>query len=260
MPTLGGVNSKNLVYSSKVDIDKELTKVNPIKALASGLFTTADIGKTVYLSNSLTVCQEWRIAGINHDGTSGTVDLISKYTLLGVGNEITYVSTYNNSYTRYEDSNVRSKLLSIYNGFSSEIQNASVDTTTQTSSWNSNGGGYIYSVIHDKIKAPSCTELGVATDYYPSLSEGSAYEIFGGKISTTYSNGRCNPLAIMRSITYKNNADDPYISNRWAVRYWTRTYYTWCMSTNGESQSMNNNSITGSSKYDIVAIIRFGKK
>ena len=39
------------------------------------------IGIEVTLPNSVITCQEWVIADVNHDGTSGTVDLFSKYTL-----------------------------------------------------------------------------------------------------------------------------------------------------------------------------------
>ena len=47
----GGVNSKSLVYNS-FNLDKELTKINPVGALCSGKINKDDIGKTVYLSNS----------------------------------------------------------------------------------------------------------------------------------------------------------------------------------------------------------------
>lgn len=35
----------------------------------------------MYLSNSATACQEWRVIDINHDNTNGTVDLMSKYAI-----------------------------------------------------------------------------------------------------------------------------------------------------------------------------------
>ena len=60
--------------------------MNPVKALTSGKITKNDIGKTVYISNSNMICQEWVIADINHDDTEGTVDLVMKYLYSITGN------------------------------------------------------------------------------------------------------------------------------------------------------------------------------
>ena len=76
--------------------------------MSSGQFSSDDIGKTVYLSNSTTSCQEWLVADVNHDNTEGTVDLVSRYIVNSIVTDFAnnntvydYKALYANSYMRY---------------------------------------------------------------------------------------------------------------------------------------------------------------
>ena len=74
----------------------------------------------MYLSNAHTVCQEWIIADVNHDGTSGTVDLFSKTTL--ENSKIEFCSSFQ---YYYAGSNLDDYLeYTVYDGFDTEIKNA----------------------------------------------------------------------------------------------------------------------------------------
>ena len=154
---LGGVNSKSLVYSS-FNLDKEITKVNPIKALISGKFTKDYIGKTIYLSNSASSCQEWLIADIDHDGTNGTVDLFPKYVLCSTERLQGGTSLY---YLQIKPMlNILNR--TIYNGFTSEIKSAMLDIPTPYYAYYVSGGSNpVVQYINHKIKIPSCPELGI---------------------------------------------------------------------------------------------------
>ena len=212
----GGVNSKSLVYNS-FNLDKELTKVDPVKALASGKIKKSDIGKTVYLSNSISPCQEWIIADIDHDNTKGTVDIISKYSLTNKSNNWNFGSRtatgYNHPYyyasgIRESINNFRSYDGLFPSGFSAEIQNAikvqDVPCTLKES-LNSN--------VYDKIKLPSLSELGLMGDRNKSITysnnEGTIYPLFG----IEQSDANASPK-------YFNYTDG---SATWRDEYWTRT-------------------------------------
>ena len=230
----GGVNSKSLVYSSKIDIDKELTKVNPIKALTSGEFTKDDIGKTVYLSNSKYACQEWRIADINHDGAFGTVDLFPKYLIASHA----MVYNYNtNGIPYYTKSELRSDLNgNYYSGFADNIQDKIMYQIYTTDD----------STICDKIKCPSLNEVGLNYDY--SRVEGSMYPIFGDSVLAT------NALAIYKYCETDSNTNP---SN---TMYWTRSRSLYnsdsvlCVNPKGQVSSYKPNVGIISS----IACIRFG--
>ena len=174
-----GVNSKNLVYQS-FNLDNELSKVNPVKALTSGKITANDIGKTVYLSNSVSNCQEWIIIGINHDSTSGTVDLISKSSMLLWNTDTSKTATaseYGNSNTNGLMVNMNEnatysvrKFLEneVVPGFTNDIKNVLktmnvdwvVKGNTSYNSWNAG----VTASYQTKIKVPSCYELGFRTN------------------------------------------------------------------------------------------------
>lgn len=224
--TGGGGNSRNLIYSSKIDIDKELANANPVKALTSGQFTTADIGKTVYLSNSAITCQEWRIADVNHDSTTGTVDLFPKYTL---AND---TRVFDNSTQIYANSSLRTYLTgTVYNGFTSEVQSA-----LKVQNFPSNG-----ITLSDKVKCPSLNEVGCNKGYESYvIAEGTIYPIFGTQQL------RPNNLAIYKT---------PAGNTCW---YWTRSRYTgnsysvWSVSYNGNCSNFNY-----SSSGCVVACLRF---
>ena len=153
------------MYNS-FNLDKELTKVDPVAALTSGIITKEDIGKTVYLSNSVCTCQEWRIAGINHDGTEDTVDLWPKYALNSNGsNGDILFGGYG-----YCGSNIRALLnCTIYNGFSTQIRNA-----MQVQSFSDS------LLITDKVKIPSLMEVGLS-GISTTVVSGTPYELLDRK-------------------------------------------------------------------------------
>lgn len=231
----GGVNSGlNQVYSSRINIDQEIANANPVKALTSGQFTTADIGKTVYLSNSAVTCQEWRVADVNHDGTSGTVDLFPKYTLT------TEYMVFSNSSQYYANSNIRTWLNgTVLGGFTAEIQSA-----MKVQNFPSNGA-----TLSDKVKCPSLDEVGchnasaITSDYGGDyvIAEGTIYPIFGTQQL------RPNSSAIY---SRPNNGGTTWYWTR--SRYTNSSYYVWYVNSNGYCDG--NGYI---SSYDVVACIRF---
>ena len=230
----GGVNSSlNQVYSSRINIDQEIANANPVKALTSGQFTTADIGKTIYLSNSAVACQEWRVADINHDGTSGTVDLFPKYTL-------TSSSTTFGGSQIYANSSVRTWLNgTVLGGFTAEVQNA-----MKVQNFPSNG-----TTLSDKIKCPSLDEVGchnvssIRSDYGGDyvITEGTIYPIFGAQ-----------------QLRPNNSAIYSRPNNGGVTYYWTRS-----RDTNSSSSVwfVYNNGYCSydyySHSYYVVACIRF---
>ena len=226
----GGVNSSvNKVYSS-FNIDEELGKVNPVALLTSGKITSNDIGKTVYLSNSRVKCQEWIIADINHDGTSGTVDLFSKYLL---GSKSHY-KTNNNSY--YIESDLDNYLeLDVYSGFATEVRNALNNMTVEL---------YNNTTIQRHIVAPSLLEVGndCTDNIYQSYS-GTLYPIFSPACNP-------NPKSIFSMPDGSQND-----------QYWTRTRYDYAnvciIDYKGECSDWGCDS---SYMAHVVARIRFTKK
>ena len=252
MPILGGVNSKSLVYNS-FNLDEELTKVNPVDALTSGKIKKSDIGKIVYLSNSNTnrhgACQEWRIADINHDGTEGTVDLVSRYVVYDI-----LATTFNSKeddkwMVWYESSNVKKLLLDFYNDFADNIKNA---IKTQHVTLTDPNGTLAYRDY--KIKCPSLTELGCRANYAGGAlisdmpEEGSIYPLFGDK------QVQPNVLAIFKNA--RTNTPESY---------WTRTpcnnhssygYRVIAIDSNGyfQLEPPNNGYLAACS---IIGIIRF---
>ena len=183
------------------NLDNELANVNPVKALTSGKITKNDIGKTVYLSNTCTSNQEWRIADINHDNTTGTVDLFPKYI---IDNNVRAVKFHENS-QYYKKSDLRTYLNdTIYNGFTDEVKNA-----MKVQNFPSNG-----ETLSDKVKCPSVDELGL--NYRSNrnvIVEGTIYPIFG----TQQLQSGTNSLAIFELYnSASTNAD---------CQYWTRSRY-----------------------------------
>ena len=149
----------------------------------------------MYLSNSQCAIQEWRVADVNHDGTTGTVDLFPKYLLENTGR--VFDKTIHSQYYDYSD--LRTWITTtLYNGFTTEVQNA-----MKVQSFPSNG-----ETLNDKVKCPSLDEVGCNYNERYCIVEGTIYPIFGTQ--------QLNPnnLAI-----YKHpNGGDSF--------YWTRSRYT----------------------------------
>ena len=221
--------------------------MNPVKALTSGEFTKDDIGKTVYINNTLIYCQEWRVADVNHDSTNGTVDLWPKYVLDPISRtgSTTYSTIFMSENNKnYLDSYVRSNLNKIYNGFDDTIKNAMLVQT-----FTSDGV-----TVNDKMECPSVDEVGcnflTENGRYSFEPEGSIYPLFGSRQIDRNAN------AILQKVFYSGMAN---------VHYWTRNggyyyisndkWYTF-VTDEGSSGSCYGPNYT----YYVSAFIRFGKK
>ena len=231
----GGVNSSvNKVYSTS--IEDQLTQVNPIAALTSGKITSAHIGKTVYLSNSAITCQEWVIADVNHDGTSGTVDLFSKTTLT---NDF-LMTYYNTNSSIYKDGDLNRYLEStVYNGFVAEVKN-----TLNNMNVASNG-----EILQRHVVAPSITEMGnnLGRWQHMVLEEGNIYPIFSPA---------CNPNPKNIFKTPNGNGADYWIRTRYGNDETDNYHYAaCCIYSNGSADNFN---IHNTSCY-VIARIRFAK-
>lgn len=186
------------------------------------------------MSNSVSECQEWRIADINRDGTSGTVDLFPKY-ILHYGMEYGGVL--------YINSNLRSWLNNdFYNGFTAEIKSAvkaqSFSVYTDTSYSNTD-------TISDKIVCLLMENMGFFIDKTSSVAiKAYVYPIFGTSAHYTASNSR-NDLAIYYRVT-----------DGLAYTYWTRSNYH----NSGAIVVIKTNGVPGgyvSASSAVVACIRF---
>ena len=238
-----------------------MTTVDPVDALTSGKIAKDDIGKTVYLSNSGTKCQEWRIADVNHDGTEGMVDLISKYVLLSSGRSWGSSSQKPGS---YKDSGPFYALQNtVLPYFSKDIKSVMIEFTVDCDGYYNRfrPNELEYQTTEtSKIHIPSITELGYSdgrfldTSYYANyaVKEGTPYPIYDHD-SNTNGNALC---------TCKTSSGGE-------STYWTRSH----LSTNSGnglfgqyyikedgSYSYYKDFIIDSSNFNTIAIIRFGKQ
>ena len=168
---------------------------------------------------------------MNHDGTTGTVDLFPKYLL----ENTTRIFDINTQYYKNSYLSLRTWLTTtFYNGFTTEVQNA-----IKVQSFPSNG-----ETLNDKVKCPSLNEIGCrdssVTPY--CIEEGTIYPIFGTQQL------RPNNLAI-----YK------YTSGN-TMHYWTRSRNTgnshgvWYVDNSGYC---NNLDYGYGRSLAVVACIRF---
>lgn len=219
-----------------------LTENEFLKIVGEGRQAEMTTGTEITLPNSLGTTNVWVVADVNHDNTTGTVDLVAKNLIQD--------STTNAYSTNggiwgptfiYSNSTIRNWLINTYiTGFSSAIQSAlktmNVDNVDDT--------GSNIKTTKDKIKLLSCTELRFnPSSMMPSTAEGSAYPIF------SYGTGSA---ANTKRVKYK--ADGTTAS--W---YWTRTRSAdaadcVCVSTVGGDFSRFNRTRTDGG---IVPVIRF---
>ena len=145
--------------------------IDPIEALTSGNINSTHIGQIVHIYNSTTACTEWIIADINHDGTSGTIDLMA--------NNCLSMADYNNTDSdlcNYKTSGLREYLNEkFYDGFSTRMKSIMIDTEC----------GYNGEILHDKVKIPSLSEFGYALTDYDTAS-GNYYPIFNTSDKNSY--------------------------------------------------------------------------
>ena len=170
----------NELLAQEGSIDHLLQKTSLLESellliLGESKQASMKVGTEIRLSNSNSKSDVWVVAGVNHDGTSGTVDLVSKH-MVQDSTKIAYNGQWGFS-NKYDDSSIRTWLNGTFiNGFSTEIQNAlkKMEVKTSTSSTGSTGS-------YDKIKLLSMTEVGLSDSDFvsiPTLTEGTIYPIF----------------------------------------------------------------------------------
>ena len=158
---VGGV--ARLFWSGGVDPTKDtFTEDEFLSIIADGNQALMHVGATIALSNRY--CSTYEVIGVNHDGTTGTVDIMAHTQ---VGNQ--KYGTGTNLYTNANNV-VRPWINTTYfNEFSESIRNAAKtmsvvvkrrDGRTETTT--------------GKVKLLSATEIGLSGSYVPS-GEGSLY-------------------------------------------------------------------------------------
>ena len=254
-----------MIYES-FNLDKELTQVNPVKALNSGKITKDDIGKTVYISNSNITCQEWRIAGVDHDGTTGTVDLVSKYLLdkditdfywsiaAGEGDSFArdnqYIQESNyNTYFNYVDEGFNEEVYPYMRYMDIQIHYNKYETSTMS--------------FKKRMKLPSAAELGFDKceeiyvydhyGYFRYWNDGTIYPIFGSQLTTS---GK-NTLANIKDAS--NNSADFYTRTVcWLVDTASTTPHAVCIRNLYNYDGVREAISDLKTQLKIPAIIRFG--
>ena len=148
-----------LAYKSGSGVDptkSSFTEAEFLGVIADGNQALMTIGATITLSN--TYCNTYEVIGVNHDGTTGTVDIMAHTQ---VGNQ-----QFSSSSQIYSSSNIRTWINGTYfNAFSNDIQNASKAMSVVTDG---------SSTVNDKVKLLSATEMGITGSYVPT-GEGSLY-------------------------------------------------------------------------------------
>ena len=228
---------------------------------------------------------------MNHDGTSGTVDLIMKHPVTSATyNSRTYYTTSWTTYGRsdlamagYDNCYIREALLkAILPGFGQNVQSAIVPMKFTSSSYNSNKTWDEVS-FNDKIKIPSLKELGLASDPNDLNSSSSATGLINdGSLYPIFKNNTNQQYNINAYLPYIDTSDE-YLSLRNRYRgYYTRSRFSkgttlevWNIILVIASYTGDNHTINGvykgaygcaldafddTSTSGCVAIIRFGKQ
>ena len=195
------------------------------------------------MSNTVTPCQEWQIADVNHDNTKGTVDLFPKY-VLNNNDKDRLVWTVAMNWPSSNQSG-------LYSGFTDDIKNSIIDQTYDIPGHY--GSGEILTNT-TKVKTPSAYELGISDGRY-MIDLGNPYPLFGNLI--TYGDSTDH-----LSRNYVHAFVEGWIM-RESYYYWTRSQMI--PSEGGGSKKCTIGGITMAMDYeddtaDYVGIIRFGKK
>ena len=199
------------------------TEAEFLTVIAEGNQAHMTIGATITLSN--TYCSTYEVIGVNHDGTSGTVDIMAHTQ---VGNQ-----QFGSSQV-YSSSSIRTWINGTYfNAFSDNIRNAAKTMSVVT-----NGSA----TANDKVKLLSMTEIG-ATNTYAPTGEGSLYTgVFTPNPSSTATTNRWRVAGTYGNTRY----------------YWLRsrsTYGTtdvWYVRSDG---NCNRTSHTGT--FGVLPVLRF---
>ena len=233
-------NKYNALLSEETLMEKlftqsSLSQSEFLKIINAGRQSELSTGVVVTLNNSYGTTNQWVVADVNHDGTSGTVDLVAK-NMIQDSTTKAYGGKWGGNNNRYESSPIRNWLTETYiTGFSTTIQNA-----LKTMDVKITGG-----TLQDKIKLLSMAEVGLTQsdwEYAPNVSEGTIYPIFERGTGSTAESKRTK-----------------YTANGGYGWYWTRSRI--------ETNSTNVCYITSSGSYaaepytttsgGIVPVIRF---
>ena len=217
---------------------KQLTEKEFLGIVDAGIQSELSIGTEITLSNPLGTTNIWVVAGVNHDDTVGTVDLISK-NLIQDSTDDAYGGKFGVS-QNYFWSKLYKWLNNVFiNGFSIAIQNSLKTMNVKTDI-----DGSIEST-QDKIKLLSMNELGLTNSdwkYVPNTAEGTMYPIF--------ESGNSDSAKAKRK-KYKSDGGTGW--------YWTRSRivggsnYVCCADSNGSYSFSYYTNATGG----VVAAIRF---
>lgn len=194
----------NCYYAGmKLDPTKmELTQAEFIAICNQGLQSMMSLNAIITLNNQY--WNKFRVIGINHDGTTGTVDIMS--------DRQAYANAFGSN-NNYQNSTVRNWLNdNYYNAFDYDIRNLMKTMAVQTTG---------RATLNDKVKILSCKEIGItATQYYDSTELGSKYPVFTEGYHNTAVNGRWVEVGNYGNSSYyvlrtKGAAD--YSSSCWYV-------------------------------------------
>ena len=148
---------KNLIINAKtISIDDLCFIANKESDIMNIIF------KNVSIPNDYCMIDEWRIIGINHDGTNNTIDLISDISAIEP-------MVFDNESNIYEDSSIRKYLNNdFYNGFDNNVKNMMKEMEVISNN----------KILKDKVKLLSMTELGLE-DYDKNIckNEGNPYPV-----------------------------------------------------------------------------------
>ena len=214
-------NKAEMVYEAPkhwVDVDPtkdSFTQDEFILVCNGALQSQMKVGAKITLNNQY--CNTFEVIGINHDGTTNTVDIMPTTQ---VGNMTFGSSQY------YNGSLVQTWINGTYlSAFDSIIQNLAKTMSVVT-----NG-----STITEKVKLLSCTEVNYSSSY--ALSEGTAYEAFTASGSSRWRDKG----------SYGNS------SYYWLrSRYPSDSYYVWSVRSYGNCFSNDYNNT-----YGVLPVLRF---
>ena len=232
--TLDGDTASGTITIDDIDYDMELIHLDPtkmsftelefLKVIAANKQSLMTIGATITLSNQY--CDTYEVIGVNHDSTSGTVDIMAH-------THVTANSSYGTN-ADYISSSIRTWINGTYlDAFSADIKN-----TAKTMAVKVNNLSGVLTTINDKVKLLSMTEIG-ATNTYAPTNEGSLYTgVFTPGTSTTQ------------------------IANRWRSGttnwYWLRSrygnnaYQAWAVYYLGNCVNRDNTDVLG-----VLPVLRF---
>jgi hypothetical protein len=238
--------SSNIEEIEEVSTDIDFTKTTFTEAeveaaVKCNAVSNFKVGDILTISNSY--CNQWVVIGKNHDGTTGTIDIMST-TQVGT-EQFSYVSqdTYNpSSYLGLY------AITHSYNEFTNMIISAACKTI-EIKVANGVAGGCVY---NEKAKIISCVELNLSTFDSNMPGYNSSYGAYkDGEPYTYFTRGAYDAAVAKRWVPARSYGNSGY--------YWTRSkksdvYNTaWVIDNAGVFKYM-----LYSSSYGVVPIVRLG--